>query len=99
MEVRIFRYDMPSIRAGSWHSYYARYEHFGIKESSGGWNESLAFMKAYNAVMDAALKKRHGREYLKYRSKLIPKIDAAIYSSQYNEHLSHLKDQLKSTAE
>ena len=85
---RIFRYDMPGIRTGAWSEYYARYKHFGIKETSGGWNESLDFMKAYNVVMDSALKKKYAKEYLKYRSKLIPAEDAVIYTNQYSKAIT-----------
>ena len=78
---KIYRYDMPPFRTGSWSKYYARYQHFGIEELGGGLTgiPTLEFMKAYNQRMDASLRSRYGEEYLKYRSFLIPERDAQLY--------------------
>lgn len=78
---KIYRYDMPPIRAGSWSRYNARYKHFGIEELGGGLTgvPTLEFMKAYNNEMDSSLRSRYGAEYMNYRSHLIPERDAKPY--------------------
>ena len=78
---KIYRYDMPPFRTGSWTRYDARFKHFGIQELGGGLGgiPTLEFMQAYNNTMDASLISKYGAEYRKYRSHLLPKNDAEPY--------------------
>ena len=82
-EFHIFRYDMPGLRTGAWSEYEVNYEEFGISEhTTEHTSTSLEYCKAYNALMDNALKKKFGGNYLRKRDKILPPKGAGKFDAQ-----------------